>query len=166
MSASRDDVVQSDRSTCGRHSRECNLQDLLVLFPQHQLCLPAAVRENDRIQVATEIKPNHNENIHFVLLTRFIFVSAGREQNVNKQKFNISELWNWSVWKKHKSIIDTPPPHQEFLDPWPPPTPLEFPIPSVGEVWIFSGTTHYLICMFSFYSVLWEVLWSRLLHCP
>ena len=24
-----------------------------------------------------------------------------------------------------------------------PPTPLEFPIPSVVEVWIFSGTTHF-----------------------
>ena len=78
MSASRDDIVRSDSSTklnmCGRHSSECILQDLLVLFPQHGLRLPAAVRENDWTRVATEIKPNHNENIYFVLLTRLIFL--------------------------------------------------------------------------------------------
>ena len=76
---------------CGRHSSKCNLQDLLVLFAQHGLRLPAAVRENDWTQAATEIKANHNENIHFVLLTRFIFASASWEQNANKRKLNISE---------------------------------------------------------------------------
>ena len=65
---------------CASHSSECNLQDLLVLFPQHGLCLPAVVRENDRTRAATEIKPNHNENIHFVLLTRFIFASAAQSK--------------------------------------------------------------------------------------
>ena len=74
---------------CGRHSSKCNLQDLLILFPQHRLRLPAAVRENDRTRAVTEIKPNHNENIHFVLLTRVIFASVAREQNANKRKFNI-----------------------------------------------------------------------------
>ena len=69
---------------CGRHSSECNLQGLLILFPQHELHLPDAVRENDRTQAATEIKPNHNENIHFVLLTRLIFAFVAREQKANK----------------------------------------------------------------------------------
>ena len=59
---------------CGRHSSECNLQDLLVLFPQHGLRLLAAVRENDRTRAATEIKPNHNENI--IWLTEHPSVSA------------------------------------------------------------------------------------------
>ena len=49
-----------------------------------------------KMSAATEIKPNHNENIHFVLLTRFIFASAAREQKANKRKLNISELWNRS----------------------------------------------------------------------
>ena len=104
---------------CGRYSRKCNLQDLLILFPQNGLRLPAAVRENDWTQAATEIKPNHNENIHFVLLTRFIFVCAAREQKPNKRKLNISELWNHSG--KNKYIIDTPPPLRNSLDPCPPP---------------------------------------------
>ena len=33
-----------------------------------------------------------------------------------------------------------------FLGLWEPPTPQEFPIPSVGGVWIFSGTTHRSLC--------------------
>ena len=33
-----------------------------------------------------------------------------------------------------------------FLGLWEPPTPQEFPIPSVGEIWIFSGTTHRSLC--------------------
>ena len=60
---------------CGRLS-ECNLQDLLALFPQHGLRLPAAVRENDWTRAATEIKPNHNENIHFVLSKIYFCVSG------------------------------------------------------------------------------------------
>ena len=31
---------------------------------------------------------------------------------------------------------------------WVPPTPQEFPIPSVGGVWIFSGSTHRTICVY------------------
>ena len=93
---------------CGKHSRECNLQDLLVLFPKHGLCLPAAVRENDRTREATEIK-----------LNSFIFALASREQNANKQKLNISELWNRSVWKKQIYDLYTTllPPPQEFPGP-------------------------------------------------
>ena len=70
MTASRNDIARSDRSTlsnmCGRSS-EYSLQDLFVFFPKHGLRVPAAVRENDRTRAATEIKPNHDENIHFVL---------------------------------------------------------------------------------------------------
>ena len=109
---------------CGRHSSECNLQDLLVLFPQHRLCLPAAVRENDQTRAATEIKPNHNENIHFLLLIRVIFTSMARKQNANKRKFNISELWNQSAWKKQIIyIIDTPPLSPGISGPLTPPPP-------------------------------------------
>ena len=113
---------------CGRHSSECNLQDVLVLFPQHRLRLPGAVRENDRTRAAREIKPNHNENINFLLLTRVIFASVAREQHANKGKFNISELWNRSAWKKQIIYITVlthpPPPPRNFwtLDP-PPPNP-------------------------------------------
>ena len=39
----------------------------------------------------------------------------------------------------------TPPPPPGISWTLDPPTPLEFPIPSMGEVWIFSGTTQYLI---------------------
>ena len=95
---------------CGRHSSECNLQDLHVLFPQHGLRLPAAVRENDRTRAATEIK-----------LNSFIFASAAREQNANKQKLYISELWNRSVWKKRIHYLYTTPPPQEFPGPLTPP---------------------------------------------
>ena len=91
----------------------------------------AAVWENDRTRAATEIK-----------LNSFNFASAAREQNANKQKLNISELGNRSVWKKPiYYLYTTPPPPSGISWTLDYPTPLEFPIPSVGEVWIFSGTT-------------------------
>ena len=110
---------------CGRSS-ECNLQDLFVLFPQHGLRSPAAVWENDRTRAATEIKPNHNENIHFVLCKIYFCVRG------SGAKCKQTKIKHTSRFGKNKHIIDTAPP-----------TPLEFPIPSVGEVWIFSGTTQY-----------------------
>ena len=47
------------------------------------------------------------------------------------------------VWKKQYKLMQHPPPSQDFPRPLTPPTPLEIPIPSVGGVWIFSGTTHF-----------------------
>ena len=111
---------------CGRHSSECNLQDLLVLFSQHGLPLPAAVQENDRTRAATEIK-----------LNSFIFTSAAREQNANKQKLNISELWNRSVWKKQIYYLYTPPPPQEFPGPLTPPPLWNFQSPPWGRYGYF-----------------------------
>ena len=43
-----------------------------------------------------------------------------------------------------KSIIQ-PPSLSEFSGSWRPPSPSEFPIPSVVGVWIFSGTTQWLL---------------------
>ena len=41
-----------------------------------------------------------------------------------------------------------------------PPTPLEFPVPSVVGVWIFSGTTHY------YYLFCHSLCWCSFLHQP
>ena len=43
------------------------------------------------------------------------------------------------LWKFQSSFIHL----LKSLGLWEPPSPQEFPIPSVGGVWIFSGTTHY-----------------------
>ena len=53
-------------------------------------------------------------------------------------------IWTWS-WpsgslSNHSPLL--PSGISWAIDPPPPPTPLEFPIPSVVGVWIFSGTTH------------------------
>ena len=46
-----------------------------------------------------------------------------------------------TIWKPNG--LSNPPPLQNFLGLWPPPTPSEFPVPSIVGIWIFSGTTHY-----------------------
>ena len=68
-------------------------------------------------------------------------------------------------------LWSNPPPFWNFLGLWPP-TPLEFPIPSVVGVWIFSGTTQCLpkvieltlgiikseLCRLKLVSDFWKVL--------
>ena len=67
----------------------------------------------------------------------FSIDSCDRRGNVRTQVENEMILTPWKViW------LSNPPPLWNFLGLWPPPpTPLEFPIPSGVRVWIFSGTT-------------------------
>ena len=60
----------------GGHSSDCNLEDFLVYFQQHRWT-----------QTVTEIEPNHNENITFVLLSVKDLLLSPRlgKRNANKQ---------------------------------------------------------------------------------
>ena len=51
--------------------------------------------------------------------------------------------------EKKKNSLTQPPPLSGNSWAFDPPTPPEFPIPSVGGVWIFSGTTHFHKVTFS-----------------
>ena len=57
------------------------------------------------------------------------------------QTENLTYRNNGTGLEKIIEIDTTPPPPSGFSWAFEPPTPLEIPIPSVGGVWIFSGTT-------------------------
>ena len=60
--------------------------------------------------------------------------------------FELRSKMNWYFNPLESDLIVQRPSLLEFCGPLtpPPPTPLEFPIPSVVGVWIFSGTTQLL----------------------
>ena len=63
------------------------------------------------------------------------------------------------LWKFQSSFIHL----LTFLGLWEPPNPQEFPIHSVGGVWTFSGTTHYLflnrIFYLNFREIVEKIMW-------